>query len=56
MFYEFYDNNMNKRMVNTNFIVEIKETMGHAVIVTTTDEIVTTESYERVKKNLTKGA
>ena len=56
MFYEVYDSSMNKRMININFIVEVKELMGHAVIVTTTDTITTTDTYERVKKELTKGA
>lgn len=56
MFYEFYDNNMNKRMVNINFIVEIKELMGYAIIVTTKEEITTKDRYERVKDDLTKGA
>lgn len=56
MFYEFYDNYRNKRMVNINFIVEIKEINGYAIIVTTTDEITTKDRYERVKEDLMKGA
>ncbi len=56
MFYEVYDTYMNKRMININFIVEIKKIMGKTIIVTTTEEIATAQTYEQVKKELMKGA